>query len=373
MLEELEQLKAWARSSSVRSLATSALCNQIIVIAEYQRELPKADALASAGMDEFGDMPQSKFSIADTIARQHHYFGNAADAVRWFDTAVAVHEVSPAPRVRSLTLAGVAAHRFNVDLARRYLEQGVAAAESNGVSPLLRVTVRGELGILQWNAGQTREAYELWSTAAQELLTAQQDTKGWKTLFRLFGNCTGHFLGGMRGFAIGEAEVIVPFSGILLREIADIDQLHKPELDWLLPVQMALLAESVGAYEQSVEWATRSKVGAGDFRVGAGAPRRYSASRDLAEHRYKEIICVAADLGDLDENRDTGGFAHPDEEVRTQLAARFTARLNLIAVAIELARIGLHNRLAIEAHAHTAAELSRECAARYGGSFCGLA
>jgi hypothetical protein len=51
---------------------------------------------------------------------------------------------------------------------------------------MARVTVRGELGILLWNAGQHREAYTTWSAAAQELLAARQDTKVWKTLFRLY-------------------------------------------------------------------------------------------------------------------------------------------------------------------------------------------
>ena len=244
----------------------------------------------------------------------------------------------------------------------------MAAATFKGVGALARVTVQGELGILLWNTGRHREAYTTWSAAAQELLAARRDTREWKTLFRLFGNCTGYFLSGLRGTPAKDAEVTVPFAGILLRDSTDIDQLHDPRQDWLLPVQMTLLAESVGAYGEAVDWASRTKVGSG--ALGAGAQSLLAGvltADDLAEHRCAEII-RAADLDDLDEAHDTEGFAHLDESVRAQRAVRFAARLNLIALAIELARVGLNDKSSVEILAKTAAERARECADRHGGS-----
>lgn len=159
-------------------------------------------------------------------------------------------------------------------------------------------------------------------------------------LFRLFGNCTGYFLGGLRGAAAGDGEVTVPFSGILLHDVKDIDQLHDPELDWLLPVQMALLAESVGAYDGAVEWAQSTSVGGGALKTGAQALLAGALTAgDLAARRWVEII-RAADLGDLDEAQDAEEFAQLDDEHRAQRLSRVTARLTLVALAIEVARVG---------------------------------
>ncbi len=308
VLGELKRLEAWARSAGASWLATCTVRSQIIVTAEYQKDIRKADVIARQGMEEFQDLPKAKFWIADTMARQHHYFGEAADAVHWFDLALASQDaVDVGARVSALTLAGVAASRLGIDgidPARRYFEQGGTAADSKRVGALLRVTVKGELGILLWNTGHRREAYTAWSGAVQELLAARSETKQWKNLLRLVGNCTGYFILNSRGATIEGAEMTTPFPGILLREITDILGLYKPEDDWLLPVQMVLFAESVGAFDDAINWAARTKVCDGAF--GAGSQALITGAqvvRDLADHQYEKIV-LESDIGDLDEAGD---------------------------------------------------------------------
>jgi hypothetical protein len=363
--KRLEQLKVWAQSVGVPSLATSALRGQIIVAAEYQRDLTKAEAIALAGIETYRDSPKWKFLIADAVARQHHYFGDPADAIRWSDTALALREaVGPAAVVALLTIAGVAATRVNFDSARRYLEQGVAAAASDRVKALPRITVQGELGILLWNVGRSSEAYGLWCAAGQELITARKDTKEWKTLFRLFGNCTGYYLSGTRGVTVGDAEVTAPFSGILLRQVDGIDELYMPEQDWLLPVQMALLAESVGAFDEAVAWARRAVIGGGALGLGAGTLLSgILVADDLAQRRYDDVMRTT-NLGGIDEADGTGG-PELDDDVRAQRLARTAARLNLVALTVHLALTGLHDRGSAETLASRAAQLAREYAARH--------
>ena len=371
--DQLDQLKSWAQAANVRSLACSAICNQIIVVAEYQQDLRGAESLAQAGIKEFNDLPQLKFSIADTIARQHHYFGSSADAIRWFDIALTVQDAAgPVARVNCLTIAGIAAHNLSVELARGYLEKGVEVAASATIASRSRVIIRGELGILLWNAGQHREGYAAWSGAAQELLNARENTNEWQTLFMLFGNCTGYFLAGKRSLQSENAAVTVPFSGILLREVKNIQELHKPELDWLLPVQMALLAESVGAYKEAMDWAGRTQVGDGGFRVAAQALIAGAlASRALGEQRYAEIIEAVADEGDLDESFEN--FRQLDEDVRARRTAHISARLNSVALIIEVCRIGLHDRSRAAAIARSAEERARDTQPAVPARCCGLA
>ena len=368
--EHLEQLLEWARSAGITQLAASALRSQIIVLAEYERALPDAEALARAGMAEFRESPHFCFLIADTMARQHYYFGAAADAIRWFDLAFAdLDTAAPNARVGSLTLAGVSARRVNnVNLARSYFERGVVAARAVRVVALSRVTIEGEFGILLWNDGQLREAYTHLSAAAHELLEARRDTRAWKTLFRLFGNCTGYFLSELRGVAELDAEVTVPFSGILLREVKDIDQLHDPQRDWMLPVQMMLLAESLGLYDEAIRWAQETAIGEG--AIGAGAQGLLApalTAGNLAVGRWAEILS-SVDLGDLDEATGDVEFARLDDESRAQRFGRFTARLTLVALAIHIARVGLQDHASAQTIAHSAAEFSRDCSARCGGS-----
>jgi hypothetical protein len=366
--EQLERLRVWARSTRVAPLATSAVRSQIIVLAEYEQDLHRADSLARAAMEELGDLPESQFSIADTIARQHYYFGEAADALRWFETAFAHQEsAKAAARVGSLTLAGIAAQPLNLDLSRRYLEEAVAVAAANGIRGLPGVTARGELGILLWTLGLNREAYATWSSAVQELLEGRQDKREWKTLFRLIGSCTGYFLGRLHGAPARDAAV--PFSGILLREIKDIDQLYSSEDDWLLMVQMAQLAESIGAYDEALKWARITEIGSGTFEsAGRALLDRLLIADKIANHKCVEIIRDAADIGDLDESEQSEGSAELDDKCRAERVARLNARLNLVALAIEVARTGLQDRAAAEIFAHSAAELSRDRAARHLGS-----
>jgi hypothetical protein len=369
VLTELERLKAWAHSAGALWLAASTLRSQIIVTAEYQNDIRKAELMARQGMEEVRDLAKAKFWVADTMARQHYYFGEATDALRWFETAFASQDaVDATARVNSFTIAGVAASRLGIELARHYLEQGIAAASSGLVGALPRITVTGELGILLWNTGYRRDAYAVWSRAAQELLAVRNETKQWKNLFRLFGNCTGYFILGSRGMPLQDAEITPPFSGILLREIKDILQLHEPEHVWMLPVQMALFAESVGAYDDAVDWTARTKVGGGSFRTAAEALLAGRlVVRDLAEHNYARIV-RASDIGDLDEVCDPTAFARTDDDGRAEGATRYFARLNLVAVAIELARIGLHERSRAETIAEDLSRISLERAAHYGGS-----
>ena len=364
----LEQLKSWAQEAKVRPLEFAAICNQIIVLAEYQGNLNGADSLASMGLNTFNDSPKSTFSIADTIARQHYYFGNPADAVRWFNIAFTIREaVGPAARVSSLILAGIAAQNFDFDLARRYLEEGVVLAASGSVPARTRITAQGELGILLWGAGRLRDAYAVWNTAVRELIDARKETTEWQTLFQLFGNCTGYFLARAQGLPASGDEIAVPFSGILLRGIKDIHELQKPELDWLLGVQIALLAEAIGAFEDSMEWAARAIIGEGAFRLAAASLLAGAlASRALGEQRYDQIIRVAAAIGDLDETFED--FAHLDEEARARRNAHFSARLNLVALTIEIGRICLHDRSRAEDLARAAEALARKYAAQHDGS-----
>ncbi len=364
VLEKLELLGTWARSVGFSSLAASAQRSRIIVLAEYLQELPTADALASEAMEEFRDLPESRFSIADTIARQHYYFGSAADAVRWFGVAFTLQETGKFTlSARSLTLAGVAASGLDLDLARRYLQHAVASA-AKGVDTLWSVTARGELGILVWNAGQHQQAYTSWSAAGQELITVRGDTSEWKTLFQLFGHCTGHFLGVER-FKDQDSDGALPFSGILLRQIENLNELYKPELDWFLPLQMAMLAESVGAYDEALVWASRTTVGGGALATaGRATLAPFICARALTERRFGEII-RDTDIGDLDQ-AETQGFAQLDDESRAQRQARIAARLHLVALAIEIARIRLQDLAAEKELAQTAGELSRDCAARHG-------
>jgi hypothetical protein len=194
------------------------------------------------------------------------------------------------------------------------------------------------------------------------------ETKAWKNLFRLFGNCTGYFILASRGASVQDDEMTTPFSGILLREITDILQLHKPEHDWMLPVQMMLFAEKVGEYEDAVDWATRTKVGSGSLGIGAQSLLAGAlVARDFGERQYIEVV-RASDVGDLDEARLPEGLAQADDDRLAQQAARRAARLNIVALAFELARVGLHERSRAEAVAQMASALSREVAARHDGS-----
>jgi hypothetical protein len=368
VLGQLRELRTWADSANVLSLAAAAISSEVIVLAEYQNKLQEANTLAKRAVPRFEGMPQSKFAIADTIARQHYYFGKCTDAIAWFETAFTVEgSIKPGTLVNAFTLAGIAASSVDVQLANRYLERGTSTAASPRVRIRPRIIVKSELGILLWNGGQHRQAFDIWSSAAQEIIAARNDTPEWQSLFRVFGNCTGYFISNEHNFAIDTTQMAVPFSGIFLRQIKDIQALANPEEDWLLPAQMTLLAESVGAYEHAIEWAERTTIGNGAFWIGAEALLAGAlAARDLREHRFAEVIRAAADLGDLDETFE--GFNNLDEEIRGRRTSGFSARLNLLALTVELVRLTLRDRSSANSFARSAEALAQGFASSRGGS-----
>jgi hypothetical protein len=366
---ELRELHLWARSAGMTSLATSALRNQIIVIAEHKADLAEADLLARSGMQEFRETPRSLFLLADTIAKQHYLFGVDADAVRWYRTAfIHMDAVTADVQVPSLTLAGLAAESFDRGLARAYLEQSVALSANSAVGALAGVTARGELGILLWNAGSREDFFSVWEGAAQELTTARLETKKWKTLFRIFGNCTGYFLSVGRQISSANADLTVPFPGIFLRELKDINSMHNAEQEWLLPAQMSLLAESVGAYGKACQWARKTRIESGPLAVGTEALLATILIADELSASRMEAIITAAEIGDLDRPRDEPKLLELDEARRVRALALITAQFRLVALTLEIARTVLTDQSSARAMAQTAALLSHQIAGRYPSS-----
>jgi hypothetical protein len=344
VMERLDRVRAWAFGVRVGPLAIHSLRGQIIVAAEYQNELGRALTLAENGLTEHTNDAQAQFWISEIMARQFYYQNRQIEALHWFERVFSLQVVvEPAPEVNALVLAAAAAAGLSLALSIAYLQRAIARVETvpkETLPSLLSTQVWGELAIARWSEGDQRASYDAWRRAVEELLAAKEDTDNWRILFRMIGNFSGYFAMMTESPERASWPYAVPEAGILMRLPRAVLTLYEPGRDWLISAQMALFADGVGAYEDAVEWSVRLLENPEHLPLGMDALiRRYRLPRLLEEQSLAPLV-VEATTSSHDHNTQeaqTQGVSH-DESERIIRFAEESGRLDLVAVAIELAR-----------------------------------
>jgi hypothetical protein len=369
VISRLEGVRAWALAAGLHPLAIHSLRGQIVVTAEYQHDISGAVTLAQKGLSYMADA-KAQFWVSEITARQFYYQRQMSEALRWFEQAFSAESaVESGVRVNALTVAASAAASLSSTVSLAYLQRAVTlveAASKDELPPLLVTQVWGELGIARWSAGDQRGAYRAWKRAVEALLGVKEDSDNRRILFQVMGNFSGYFAL-MTQSPEAPWPYAVPETGILLKWPRAVLPLYKPGRDWLILAQMALFADGVGVYEDAVVWAARVPENAGgQLAPGIDALiQRYRLPQLLEEARLTEVVALATASAHRQNPEEFSTEGLPPEA--PEMAARFReqlGRLDLVAVAIELARQWLKNPESGRALASDVAAICHRAAGR---------
>jgi tetratricopeptide (TPR) repeat protein len=171
-----------AESSSnlgLELLWTCAVCSEVVILAEYRRDLSQAIAVTESAIAHASDDPRVQFLLKECLGRQFVFANRHNEAITWLTQALAQPtEAYPSLRLYAfLRLSRVIADQEPY-LAIQYAQQAVNLARSSEDIPEADlVKTLGELAIAKWLTTGLPAAFEAWDQAGEYLLNSKPITK----------------------------------------------------------------------------------------------------------------------------------------------------------------------------------------------------
>jgi len=258
----LADLKSAAGELNWELLWACAVRSEVVVLAEYEKALDKAIAVGEKALEEATD-PRSRFLLEDCIARQFMYQGRDDEALGHFTAALDEPVTAfPLVRLRSYAHASVALREHQHTKAGEWLQRAMEIGLSSDKVPRTElVKAAGELCILRGLDQDLKGAYEALDTAVSNLMTAKEDSPGWKGLFMILGHVSGYFAaiactGQPPDQTASREPYAAPVRGMFLRydETACAKFYDEPKACAIL-VQLAQFADAMGISDRAEHWA----------------------------------------------------------------------------------------------------------------------
>lgn len=300
-----------AESSSnlgLELLWACAVCSEVVILAEYRRDLSQAIEVTESAIAHASDDPRVQFLLKECLGRQFVFANRHNEAITWLTQAlVQPTEAYPSLRLYAfLRLSRVIADQEPY-LAIQYAQQAVNLARlSEEIPEAELVKALGELAIAKWVATGLPAAFEAWDQAGEYLLEYRRDKNAWKDLFVLYGHITGYFTAlATKGSPPDNTETgetyAAPMRGIFLTRNSARADYYNPLRDCFLPAQLASLAEAVSNDERALIWAMRGvdMARAAQQFLPLTSLGRTIIPQLVLENRYAEVLDLAIEVGTL--------------------------------------------------------------------------
>jgi HPt (histidine-containing phosphotransfer) domain-containing protein len=259
ILDATHNLAESSANLGLELLWASAISFEVIILAEFNKELNQAIEVAESAITRASDDSRVQFLLRFSLGQQFLFANRYDEAVASLTQALSQPtEAYPSSRLIALLRLSEAIAAQEPYLAIQYAQQAVNLARSSEeVSETKLVQALGELAIAKWLTMDLSAAFEIWDQAVEYLLKYRKDENIWKELFVLCAHCTGYFTTlAIKGHPPTENSV-APTRGIFLtRNPARIDR-YDPLHDCLLPSLVAALAEALGQDAHALTWAMR--------------------------------------------------------------------------------------------------------------------
>ncbi len=258
----LARLESAALSGDGVLLAACALRSRIIVWAEYQDDLQKAEQAARSALHVFKHDPEALFLIRESIGRQYVLRKRWAEAHAWFEGAFGAHaQRFPVIRFFGLNAAAVAAGDTDPVAAVLLLK---AAAEVALATPLLRdldrVCALAELAIAEWRANGLAASFARWDEAVSVFLAIPDRSSEWRDVGVVVGHCLGYLSliaesGSPPATTRDDKPYGPPIAGIFQPVPKGISARYPTgSMEAVLCAQLVLFADGVGATDRAEFW-----------------------------------------------------------------------------------------------------------------------
>jgi DNA replication protein DnaC len=308
VLTGTRRLKDFALSLGLELLWASAICSEVIILAEYNRNLNQAIEIIELSLAHASNDPRVQFLLKECLGRQFVFAARHDEAVTWLTQAlVELTDAYPLQRLHALLRLSRAIAAQEPYLALQYAQQAVNVAQSFEEIPETElVKALGELAIAKWLAIDVSAAFEAWDQAGEYLLNYRRDKNEWKDLFVLYAHITGYFTAvattGNPPGDITEGEIYAaPARGIFLtRNLARVDY-YNPSRDCFLPTQLASFAEAIGNDKRAFAWALKGLEMARDTQqfLPLTSLGRNIIPQLVLKNSYADVLDLAVEVGTL--------------------------------------------------------------------------
>ncbi len=338
VLGALHDLAERASRMHLDLLWACAVRAQVMVLAEYCRDLTTAVASAEAALAKPLDDPRIQFLLRECVGRQYLYAHENGKALKWLRQALDLPtDTYPSTHLLALLHAsqaiGVDDPPVALDYAQRAVHLGSTAIESDiGDTDMVRAL--GELAIAEWLSDNHLAAFHAMDQAGERLFASREETNRWKSLFVLFAHVSGYFTSmAHAGRPPLETQAGEPYApptrGIFLPDREALAEHYQDGRDCFLMAQLAMFAEAVGQDERVTAWSSKGL----DLALTTNQPLAFlelslnTIPHLILEGRYSEVLDVALEAGmismALDTLRRNGGNAmDSDVDVRSILGSK---------------------------------------------------
>ncbi len=338
VLGALHDLAERASRIHLDLLWACAVRAQVMVLAEYCRDLTTAVASAEAALAKPLDDPRVQFLLRECVGRQYLYAHENGKALKWLRQALDLPtDAYPSTHMLALLHAsqaiGVDDPPVALDYAQRAVHLGNTAIESD-IGDTDMVKALGELAIAEWLSDNRLAAFHAMDQAGERLFACREGTNRWKSLFVLFAHVSGYFTSMAHAGrppleTRGGEPYAPPTRGIFLPDREALAEHYQDGRDCFLMAQLAMFAEAVGQDERAAAWTNEGL----DLALTTNQPLAFlelslnTIPQLIIEGRYSEALDVALEAGmismALDALRRTGGNAmDSDVNVRSILGSK---------------------------------------------------
>lgn len=300
VLETLQGLAERASRMDLHALWACARRAQIIVHAEYRRDLPAALAVAQASLERHGSDPRVVFLIKEATGRVSGYLGQKEAAAQWLEQALTgTGDTYAMTRFRAFLEAAWFTGPQEPGKAIEYLRQAVAVAGTITELPETElIKALCELAIAHWLNDDLDAAFGAYDEAAGRLLACREETDDWRGLFSAFGHVGGFLcslarLGGPPPVTGDGEPYASPERGYFLRYTPRMAASAYSETRYLvLPEMMATFAEGVNRDDRTAFWALKGiEMARGAGQASLLVPSVMTALPCLlAENRFTDAL-----------------------------------------------------------------------------------
>lgn len=242
-----------------------AICSQIIILADYRKNINAATDIAVAALKQVSSEPRVQFLIKGCVGRQLVNANLNNQAIVWLSQALSEDtKAYPVAHMRVLLSMSCVAGEKDSSLAVEFARQAVNLAETNDKTDgILLVKTLAELSIAQWLSGDMKAVFQSLDKALERLLACKSDTNDWKILFVALGSVIGYFTSiactGTPPLLTKNGEpYAIPERGIFFKLNSQIATNYNSNFEYYLLVNLANFAEALGSDDRVAFWSLKS-------------------------------------------------------------------------------------------------------------------
>jgi tetratricopeptide (TPR) repeat protein len=249
---KLSEIEATARKIDFPLLEVSAMRTRITVIAELEKRVDEALALAESSLVRFSG-EDCRFLILEVMGRQLSYAGRKVEAIAFLERSIAceAYRSSILRRNVLITLAELSVE--NPSRATELTAEAVKLCTGTTMFEPATIESLAEHGIALSNEGKTAQSLEAFEEATNRLLAIRSDKGSWKGLLaRVFGAIAYFSSIAYRGQPEnGQVEFK---QGVFLSSNEEASSAYRTEQLSYICIRLAMFADGVEDIRQAAAW-----------------------------------------------------------------------------------------------------------------------